>query len=112
MGTVIAIAVGAVLVASAFWLGHARNDRRLAFLPAILPAALLVWAAITHFTEDKSDCMHGCASAWLILYSVVAVVPAAVLAAAVVLGATVRRRAADAPRRGRARSATPPGARA
>ena len=93
MGWVITGLVCAALIAGAFWLGRATGRRRWAWVAAVLPVGLLIWAAIADATEDTSDCYEECGSVWLYAFAVVSVLPALVLAGTVVIGAISRRRA-------------------
>ncbi|HEV2813635.1 MAG TPA: hypothetical protein VGW10_10310 [Solirubrobacteraceae bacterium] len=86
MGYAIAVAVSVVVLIGAFSLGRSTGNRRWAFLPAILPVGFLLWALVASATEDKSECYDTCGSTWLYAFSVVAVVPALVLAGAVLIG--------------------------
>ena len=95
MGYVIAVAAFVVLLAGAFALGRRTGDGRWGFLAALLPLGLLGWSGYAAATEP--ECYEVCASTFLFAGAVISVLPALILAGAVMLGASSAR--GDAPSR-------------
>jgi hypothetical protein len=89
---VVAIIVGAAVLGGAFVLGLMTDDRRWALVPAVLPLGLLIWTAVLALTENPDDCYETCGSSWGLAFTIVSVVPALILAAAIALGVAVNRR--------------------
>src|SRR5688572_6755895 len=101
MDWIVVVLVAAAVVGGAFVLGLMTDDRRWAWLAALLPVGLLVRSAVLDATEDKTTCHDACASTWGLFLTVVSLVPAIVLAAAVLVGVAVNRRGSSrAARRG------------